>query len=69
MILCTGRPSRRLLLSHNYPNVLHVDYYGGVSATDYASSNRNLAAMVMAVNLQIASQNCHVGGGRIVNSD
>jgi hypothetical protein len=53
----------------SYPNVLYVDYYGGVRATDYNSAHSHLAAMAMAVNLRIASQNCYVGGGKIVNSD
>jgi len=49
----------------SFPNVLYVDYFGGVRATDYDSAKSDLAAMAMAVNLQIASQNCYVGGGKM----
>lgn len=57
----------------SYPNVLYVDFVGqpylldnGLSQEEYMQqTTSHLAALAMAVNLQIASQNCYVGGGRM----
>lgn len=58
---------------YSYPNVLYVDFVGapylldnGKSQDEYMEmTTSHLAALAMAVNLQIASQNCFVGGGKI----
>ena len=57
----------------SYPNILYVDFVGqpyllenGLSQDEYMEqTTSHLAALAMAVNLQIASQNCYVGGGKI----
>ncbi|KAK4203356.1 hypothetical protein QBC40DRAFT_316981 [Triangularia verruculosa] len=57
----------------SYPNVLYVDFVGqpyllenGLSQDEYMrETTSHLAALAMAVNLQIASQNCYVGGGKL----
>ena len=43
----------------SYPNVLLMDFIGAAGS----NSTNELLATAMAVNLQIASQNCYVGGG------
>ena len=58
---------------YSYPNVIYVDFVGqpylldqGKSQADYLKqTGGHLTALAMAVNLQIASQNCYVGGGKI----
>jgi hypothetical protein len=57
----------------SYPNVLYVDFVGqpyllahGASQEEYMEqTTSHLTALAMAVNLQIASQNCHVGGAKL----
>lgn len=58
---------------YSYPNVLYVDYLGLPYALDngwdeqqfFNASSGHMIALAMAVNLQIASQNCYVGGGKM----
>ncbi|KAH8880986.1 pectin lyase-like protein [Thozetella sp. PMI_491] len=57
----------------SYPNVLYVDYLGqpnelaqGKTQDVYMQQTTNdVLALAMAVNLELASQNCYVGGGAI----
>ncbi|CZS97930.1 uncharacterized protein RAG0_06810 [Rhynchosporium agropyri] len=58
---------------YSYPNIIYVDFVGqpylldqGNTQTEYMKqTGGHLIALAIAVNLQIASQNCHVGGGKI----
>jgi hypothetical protein len=58
---------------YSYPNVLYVDYLGLPYTVDdswnedqmFNVSSGHMTALAMAVNLQIASQNCYVGGGKM----
>ena len=54
----------------NYPSVILMDFIGAVQVgskeefnISYAS--REAVALVMAVNIAVASKNCYVGGGSI----
>jgi hypothetical protein len=58
----------------SYPNILYVDYFGRPNPTintDGTQDERNsratseIVALAMAVNLDLASQNCYTGGGTI----
>ncbi|CAK7219086.1 hypothetical protein SCUCBS95973_003705 [Sporothrix curviconia] len=54
----------------SYPSVLLMDYIGAVNIGnsrefDLAYASREAVALVMAVNLAVASKNCYVGGGTI----
>jgi hypothetical protein len=58
---------------YSYPNVIYTDFVGQPYALPYTltqdeymkKTTSHLAALAMAVNLQIVSQNCNAGGGRI----
>ena len=57
----------------SYPNVLYLDYVGAPYSVSLdlsqeeklRDSTSDLITLALAVNLQIASQNCHVGGGSL----
>lgn len=59
----------------SYPNVLYVDYVGAPHMIDrdgtqderMQRTTRDIVTLAMAVNLQIASQNCYVGGGSLTD--
>ncbi|PGH12173.1 hypothetical protein AJ79_04468 [Helicocarpus griseus UAMH5409] len=52
----------------SYPNVLYMDFIGSAEQSDttFDRTNGEVTALAMAVNMEIASQNCYVGGGSIV---
>ncbi|KAK2762469.1 hypothetical protein FQN53_007520 [Emmonsiellopsis sp. PD_33] len=52
----------------SYPNVIYMDFIGSAEqdARTYEKANGEVTALAMAVNMDIASQNCYVGGGSIV---
>ncbi|KAF4548363.1 Glucan 1,3-beta-glucosidase-like protein 1 [Elsinoe fawcettii] len=59
---------------YSYPNVLYVDYLGepnlvslsGTQEEKFARTTNDIVTLALAVNLQLASQNCHVGGSSLV---
>jgi hypothetical protein len=58
---------------YSFPNVLMVDFFGqpyllddNLSQEEYRKASKgDITALAMAVNLQLASQNCNIPGGRI----
>ncbi|KAL2372532.1 hypothetical protein RJZ57_003006 [Blastomyces gilchristii] len=51
----------------SYPSVLYMDFIGSAEqdTKTLEKTTGEVTAMAMAVNMQIASQNCYVGGGSI----
>ncbi|EER45681.1 LysM domain-containing protein [Histoplasma capsulatum H143] len=54
----------------SYPSVLYMDFIGSAekNTKSFDQTTGEVTAMAMAVNMQLASQNCYVGGGSIVVS-
>ncbi|PGH35768.1 hypothetical protein GX50_01351 [[Emmonsia] crescens] len=51
----------------SYPNVLYMDFIGSAEqdTKTVEKTTGEVTAMAMAVNMQVASQNCYVGGGSL----
>ncbi|EEH47201.2 uncharacterized protein PADG_03299 [Paracoccidioides brasiliensis Pb18] len=52
----------------SYPNVVYMDFIGSAdqSETTLEKTHGEVTALAMAVNMELASRNCYVGGGTMV---